>query len=104
MCTFDMQNDTIQKIIRIAIATAFILLVPLVAMRFTGEVNWTLLDFVAGGAAPIGGTGPRRGKRSPWLPGRNEHVQAFVASLLRSGALGGRQGDRELGTQDHRFQ
>lgn len=32
-----------------AFAVVFILMVPLVAMQFTGEVNWTVLDFVAMG-------------------------------------------------------
>ena len=30
----------------IALATALLLLVPLVAMQFTKEVQWTLLDFI----------------------------------------------------------
>jgi hypothetical protein len=38
-----MQN---KNIIRIALMTAFILLLPLLAMRFTDEVNWTWSDFV----------------------------------------------------------
>jgi hypothetical protein len=29
----------------IALATGIILLIPLIAMQFTGEVNWTLSDF-----------------------------------------------------------
>lgn len=33
----------------IALATAFILLLPLIAMQFTNEVNWTLFDFVFAG-------------------------------------------------------
>jgi uncharacterized membrane protein YgdD (TMEM256/DUF423 family) len=34
---------------RVLLGTAAILLVPLVAMRFTREVNWTALDFAAAG-------------------------------------------------------
>jgi hypothetical protein len=41
---------------RVALATAFILLVPLVAMQFTDEVDWGLADFVVAGAL-LGGTG-----------------------------------------------
>jgi hypothetical protein len=41
---------------RIALATAAILLVPLVAMRFTNEVNWTVGDFLVAGVL-LGGTG-----------------------------------------------
>jgi hypothetical protein len=46
-----MQNNTMQNkniirnIIRVALATAFILLIPLLAMQFTDEVVWTLSDF-----------------------------------------------------------
>ena len=35
-----------QNITRIALATALLLLIPLVAMQFTQEVVWTLADFV----------------------------------------------------------
>jgi uncharacterized membrane protein YgdD (TMEM256/DUF423 family) len=41
---------------RVLMGTAAILLVPLVAMRFTREVNWGLLDFVAA-AVLLAGTG-----------------------------------------------
>lgn len=34
----------------VALATALILMLPLVAMQFTEEVNWGLGDFVVGGA------------------------------------------------------
>ena len=40
----------------VAFATAFILLVPLLAMQFTDEVAWGVLDFVVAGAL-LGGTG-----------------------------------------------
>jgi hypothetical protein len=38
----------------IALATAFILLLPLLAMQFTDEVVWTLVDFVVAGALLVG--------------------------------------------------
>jgi uncharacterized membrane protein YgdD (TMEM256/DUF423 family) len=41
---------------RVLLGTAAILLVPLVAMRFTREVNWGPLDFVAA-AVLLAGTG-----------------------------------------------
>ena len=44
----------IQSITRIALATAFLLLIPLVAMQFTQEVVWTLSDFVFAGVVFFG--------------------------------------------------
>jgi hypothetical protein len=41
---------------RVALATAFILLVPLVAMQISDEVDWGLADFVFAGVL-LGGTG-----------------------------------------------
>ena len=38
-----------KQLLRIAILTAAILLIPFVAMRFTTEVNWTASDFVVAG-------------------------------------------------------
>ena len=38
----------------IAFATGLILLVPLLAMQFTDEVAWTLLDFVTAGTLVFG--------------------------------------------------
>jgi hypothetical protein len=42
--------------VRVALATAFILLLPLVAMQITDEVDWGLADFILAGAL-LGGTG-----------------------------------------------
>ena len=41
---------------RVALATAFILSVPLLAMQFTDEVAWGVVDFAVAGAL-LGGTG-----------------------------------------------
>jgi hypothetical protein len=43
-----------KNIIRIALATAFILLLPLLAMQITDEVVWDLADFVFAGALLFG--------------------------------------------------
>ncbi|MBC6988083.1 hypothetical protein [Hymenobacter sp. BT491] len=43
-----------KSILRIILATAFLLLIPLVAMQFTHEVVWTLSDFVVAGALLFG--------------------------------------------------
>jgi len=45
------QNKTL---VRIALATAFILFLPLVAMQFTDEVAWDPADFVAAGILLFG--------------------------------------------------
>ena len=41
--------DLTKSLARVALVTALILLIPLVAMRFTTEVNWTFSDFVFAG-------------------------------------------------------
>lgn len=41
-------------ITRVALATAFLLFIPLVAMQFTQEVNWTWSDFVVAGGLLFG--------------------------------------------------
>ena len=43
-----------KNIIRIARVTAFILLLPLVAMQFTDDVDWSLFDFAFAGALLFG--------------------------------------------------
>lgn len=46
-----MQN---KRLIGIVLSVALILLIPLIAMQFTGEVNWTLMDFVVMGVLLLG--------------------------------------------------
>ncbi len=43
-----------KNIIRLAIMTALVLLVPLLAMQFTDDVDWSVFDFVAFGALLFG--------------------------------------------------
>jgi len=38
-----------KRLIIIILSLATLLLIPLIAMQFTDEVNWTLLDFVVAG-------------------------------------------------------
>ncbi|MGI4822167.1 MAG: hypothetical protein ACRYFV_13235 [Janthinobacterium lividum] len=43
-----------KSLTRVVLATAFLLLIPLVAMQFTHEVAWTLADFVVAGGLLVG--------------------------------------------------
>jgi hypothetical protein len=43
-----------KKLIYLALTTAFLLLIPLVAMQFTREVKWTVFDFIFAGALIFG--------------------------------------------------
>jgi hypothetical protein len=51
-----MSKSVHRSAVRVALVTACILLVPLVAMQITDEVDWGLADFVAAGAL-LAGTG-----------------------------------------------
>ncbi len=46
-----MQN---KRLIGIVLTVALLLLIPLIAMQFTEEVNWTLFDFVVMGILLLG--------------------------------------------------
>jgi hypothetical protein len=51
-----MSKTTYRSAVRVALVTACVLLVPLVAMQFTDEVDWGVADFVIAGVL-LGGTG-----------------------------------------------
>lgn len=50
----DKDQKLIRSIAGLALATAFLLLVPLAAMQFTSEVLWTLFDFILAGTFLFG--------------------------------------------------
>ena len=50
------QTPLVNSLIKIALITAAILMLPLVAMQFTSEVDWKLSDFLLMGVL-ISGTG-----------------------------------------------
>jgi hypothetical protein len=43
-----------KSVLRVLVGTGAILLLPLLAMQFTGEVNWTALDFVVASVLLLG--------------------------------------------------
>ncbi|RDV12612.1 hypothetical protein DXT99_22385 [Pontibacter diazotrophicus] len=43
-----------KRLTGIVLAVVFILLIPLIAMQFTEEVNWNLFDFVVAGVLLLG--------------------------------------------------
>ena len=43
-----------KRLIIIILASIILLLIPLIAMQFTDEVNWTLIDFIIAGALLLG--------------------------------------------------
>lgn len=43
-----------QRLAGIVVAVAFLLLIPYMAMEFTGEVHWTAIDFIVAGVLLLG--------------------------------------------------
>jgi len=48
------QSDFRNSILRLALGTSLLLLIPLIAMQFSEEVNWTLSDFIFAGTLLFG--------------------------------------------------
>ncbi len=72
-----MQNKDIASVF---VVTASILMVPLVAMQFTGEVKWNLSDFIIMGTLLVG-TGLLLVLASRKIKNINHRVAAIVALL-----------------------
>ncbi|MCA1589363.1 MAG: hypothetical protein LC730_00180 [Acidobacteria bacterium] len=47
-------NTQNKRLIGIVLAVAILLLIPFVAMRFTNEVTWNVVDFVVAGVLLLG--------------------------------------------------
>jgi ABC-type Mn2+/Zn2+ transport system permease subunit len=43
-----------KRLVGIVLTVALLLLIPLIAMQFTDEVNWTLFDFLIAGVLLLG--------------------------------------------------
>ena len=43
-----------KRLINVLLTTAILLLIPLIAMQFTDEVNWTLSDFIVAATLLLG--------------------------------------------------
>jgi hypothetical protein len=65
----------------IIVSTAMILLVPLIAMQFSSEVNWSIFDFAVASALLLGfgftGLFVRRRLRKP-----SSRIMAYVILIL----------------------
>jgi len=68
-------------IIRVAAATALILLIPLVAMQFSNEVDWGLNDFIIIGVL-LFGTGLLYELISKKLPSKKQRIIVGVILLI----------------------
>lgn len=44
-----LKNKTVAALLRVSLITVSLLLLPLIAMQFTDEVNWQAADFIVAG-------------------------------------------------------
>ena len=51
---FNAERPVFRQMMFVMLGAAFILLLPLLAMQFTDEVAWTLLDFAVAGGLLVG--------------------------------------------------
>lgn len=70
-----------KALVVVALATAGLLLIPLVAMQFTREVSWGPGDFLAAGALLFGG-GAAIVLAMRWFQGRLQRGAAVAAIVL----------------------
>ena len=70
-----------KRLIAIVLSVALILLIPLVAMQFTNEVNWTFFDFVAA-AVLLLGTGLTIELAIRTIKNKNYQIALIVAILF----------------------
>jgi hypothetical protein len=70
-----------KRLIAIVLSVALILLIPLVAMQFTNEVNWTFFDFVVAAVLLIG-TGLTIELAIRTIRNKNYQIALIVAILF----------------------
>lgn len=70
-----------KRLIAIVLSVGLILLIPLVAMQFTNEVNWTFFDFVAA-AVLLLGTGLTIELAIRTIKNKNYQIALIIAILF----------------------
>jgi hypothetical protein len=81
-----MSKTAYRSVVRVALVTACVLLVPLVAMQITDEVDWGVADFVLAGVL-LGGTGLLL-ELAARKPGKLAYLAAAIAIGVAAIVLG----------------
>lgn len=76
-----MLNVVLKMIIKILPIVGFLLLIPLIAMLFTGEVNWSFFDFTIMGIL-LTTTGILIGITLKIVKSNNKYIIILTVSLL----------------------